>query len=197
MTVDDAPAADASEDPETSPSRSESDEPSEPVLDSRREIFDAIRATPGIHFRALHRRLPYAQGTLQYHLRHLDRQDLVDEENDGEFTRYYAAETFEPADKAVMNALRREYSRRIVAHLAADGSLTTSALADRLDKSPSTVSWHLSRLREAGLVTSERDGRSVPYRLTDPERVTRLYTIHRKSFTDRLVDRLLDIWDEY
>lgn len=192
--MDDAPPEDASED---RTSRNTDPASEEPALESRREIFAAIRKTPGIHFRALLRQLPYAQGTLQYHIRQLRNQGLLDEEDDGEFTRYYPSDTFEPDDKTVMNALRREYSRRIVAHLAADGPLTTTELADRLDKSPSTVSWHLSRLREADLVSRERDGRSVPYALTDPDRVTRLYTIHRKSFADRLVDRLLDIWSEY
>ena len=166
-------------------------------LDSRRTIYQHVVDTPGCHFRALLDDLEYAQGTLQYQLRWLVEQDLVEESDDGQYTRYYPAEEFDAADQTVMNALRREYSRRILAHLIADGPLSTTALSDRLEKANSTVSFHLSNLREADLVCKERDGRRVLYRVTDPERVTRLYVVHRKTFTDRVVDRLLDLWDGY
>lgn len=166
-------------------------------LDSRREIFQEIRATPGVHFRELLRRNEYAQGTLQYHLHWLEREGLVESEDDGEFTRYYASKSFDTEDKNVLNALRRQYSRRILVHLASEGPLTTSELSEKLGKAKSTVSWHLSRLSEAGLVEKERDGRSVFYSLRDPEHVTRLYTTYQSSFRDRLLDSMHDLWDSY
>ena len=169
----------------------------EPDLQTRREIYALVADNPGVHFRDLLDRLDYAQGTVQYHLDKLAREDVVEVSNDGQYTRYYAAGEFDADDRAVLNALRRTYSRRIVAHLVADGPLTTSELSDRVEKSPSTVSWHLSKLADAGLVTKERDGRSVYYELTDPERATYLYTVYQGSFTDRLVDRLLGLWDGY
>lgn len=166
-------------------------------LESRREIFQHVSENPGVHFRALLEALDYAQGTVQYHLHWLEDEGLVESSTDGQFTRYYPADSFDEVDQAVMNALRRECARRIVAHLATAGPLSTSELSDRIEKSPSTVSWHLSKLAEADIVTSERQGRSVEYELTDPDRVTYLYTIHRKSFTDRVVDRMFDLWDAY
>jgi len=166
-------------------------------LESRRRIFQRVSDEPGIHFRALLDDLDYAQGTLQYHLRWLADEGFVDVSDDGKFTRYYPAETFDDVDRTAMNALRRKYGRRILAHLLADGPLSTTELGDRIDKAASTTSWHLSRLEDAGLVTKEREGRSVKYELVDPERVKYLYTVHRRTFTDRVVDRLLGLWDGY
>jgi predicted transcriptional regulator len=166
-------------------------------LDSRRAIYQRIADTPGIHFRALLEDLEYAQGTLQYQLRWLADEGLVEVSDDGKYTRYYPAADFDEADREVMNALRREYSRRILGHLLVDGPLSTSDLSDRLEKADSTVSWHLSNLSEADLVTKERDGRRVVYDVTDPDRVRYLYTVHRQSFTDRILDRLLGLWDSY
>lgn len=166
-------------------------------LTSRRAIYQQIADTPGVHFRALLDDLDYAQGTLQYHLRWLADEGFVEVSDDGKYTRYYPATEFDEADRSVMNALRREYSRRILAHLLTDGPLSTTELSDRLDKAQSTVSWHLSKLTDADLVTKERDGRSVVYDVDDPDRVRYLYTIHRQSFTDRVVDRLLGLWDSY
>jgi predicted transcriptional regulator len=166
-------------------------------LESRRAIYQEIADTPGSHFRALLDELDYAQGTLQYQLRWLADEGVIDVSEDGKYTRYYPAAEFDDADRTVMNALRREYSRRILAHLLVDGPLSTTELSDRLEKAQSTVSWHLAKLADAGLVTKERDGQRVLYRVSDSDRVRYLYTIHRQSFTDRIVDRLLGLWDSY
>lgn len=166
-------------------------------LESRRAIFQEIGDSPGIHFRGLLETLSYAQGTVQYHLRELADDDLIEVSDDGKYTRYYPAADFDDADQTVMNALRREYSRRILAHLLADGPLSTADLSDRIEKAQSTISWHLSKLADADLVTKEQDGRSVVYEVTNPDRVKYLYTVHQQSFTDRVVDRLLGLWDGY
>ncbi|MFB6352744.1 MAG: winged helix-turn-helix transcriptional regulator, partial [Halobacteriales archaeon] len=124
-------------------------------------------------------------------------EGLIEVSDDGKYTRYYPAAEFDATDRAVMNALRREYSRRILAHLLVDGPLSTTTLSDRLGKAQSTVSWHLSKLADAGLVTKERDGRRVVYAVSDARRVNSLYATYRRSFTDKVVDRLLGLWDGY
>jgi predicted transcriptional regulator len=170
---------------------------SELELASRRTIYQYVADNPGVNFRALLAELEYAQGTLQYQLRWLAEEGLVEVSDDGKYTRYYPAAEFDREDQTVINALRREYSRRILAHLLTDGPLSTTELSERIDKAPSTISWHLSNLADADLVTKERDGRSVVYEVSDPDRVRYLYTVHRQSFTDRVVDRLLGLWDGY
>ena len=47
------------------------------ALETRRKLFDEIRAFPGIHFRELRRRTGLAIGSLQYHLDVLCKARLV------------------------------------------------------------------------------------------------------------------------
>ncbi|MFA5862383.1 MAG: winged helix-turn-helix transcriptional regulator [Candidatus Thermoplasmatota archaeon] len=169
----------------------------DPELESRRRIHQTIQQHPGLHFRELLGRVALAQGTLQYHLHGLEADGLVAVSQDGGFTRYYATTRVRPEDRPLMDALRREYARRILAHLVAEGPLTTQALSERIGKAPSTVSWHISRLVDAGLLTRTRAAQEVRYALVDRDRVLYLYTTFRGSFTDRLVDRLLGLWDSY
>ncbi len=166
-------------------------------LESRRKIYKGIEDNPGINFRGLLDMLDYAQGTLQYHLDWLEKNGIVDVSKDGKYTRYYPSESFEKIDQNVMNALRRKYSRRIIAYLISKGSMSTSELTECIDKSKSTISWHLSKLNEEGLVEKERKGRSVQYSLVDKDKAKYLYTIYNQSFTDKVVDELLGIWDKY
>lgn len=63
-----------------------------------------------------------------------------------------------------------------------------TALAERLEIPQPTVSRHLSVLRQSGLVTSERDGAAVVYRLSDPrviEVLDRMRAILRDSIERR------------
>lgn len=54
-----------------------------------------------------------------------------------------------------------EATEAIMTRLADEGPASGGDLADALDRDPSTISHHLSRLEDEGLVERERDGRTV------------------------------------
>ncbi|WP_420455309.1 metalloregulator ArsR/SmtB family transcription factor [Rubrivirga sp.] len=56
-------------------------------------------------------------------------------------------------------------SRRAVLDLLRDGDRTAGEIAEALGLPAPTASHHLGLLRQAGLVTSEKDGRFVRYTL--------------------------------
>lgn len=64
----------------------------------------------------------------------------------------------------IFEALASNPRRQILAYLS-DVELTTSELSQRFEMSTPAVSRHLSVLENAGLVTSERRGQYVYYRL--------------------------------
>lgn len=69
-----------------------------------------------------------------------------------------------PAVPAGLSRLLGNSRAALLAELAAPRS--TSELAGRLSLSPATTSHHLAALRDAGLITGTRDGRSVLYART-------------------------------
>ena len=48
------------------------------ALEVRRKIYEEIKASPGLHFRELQRRVGLATGSLQYHLDYLAKYKAVD-----------------------------------------------------------------------------------------------------------------------
>ncbi len=72
--------------------------------------------------------------------------------------------TEKPVD-AIFSALS-DPTRRSVMRLLSDGDANATQIAGQLPISRQAVTKHLSALREAGLVTSEREGREKRYRLT-------------------------------
>ncbi|MDO8874752.1 MAG: metalloregulator ArsR/SmtB family transcription factor [Pseudolabrys sp.] len=71
-------------------------------------------------------------------------------------------EQFAMVAKAMGNAQRLE----VIEHLA-QGSRSVEALAAKMKLPTANVSQHLQAMRRAGIVTSERDGRFINYRVSD------------------------------
>ena len=67
----------------------------------------------------------------------------------------------------ILRALAHPVRLRIV-ELLTEGELCVKRLEELLEVSQSSVSQHLTRLRYAGLIDSERKGHLVCYRLVDP-----------------------------
>jgi rhodanese-related sulfurtransferase/predicted transcriptional regulator len=77
-----------------------------------------------------------------------------------------AAGTVRAALAEVAKALGHEHRIEIIEQLA-QGHRSVEALAERVGLSVANTSQHLQQLRRAGLVTTQRDGKRVFYRLAD------------------------------
>ncbi len=126
---------------------------------ARRAIHDAVEAEPGIHFRAICDRLGESPGRVRHHVRKLVDGGLLRARQVPGYTVYVPADL---AHRAVLDAAplaRAPGARALVAALL-DGEMSSGEAARAADLSPSTASYHLGRLRKAGIVTTRRDGRS-------------------------------------
>jgi len=63
-----------------------------------------------------------------------------------------------------------------------------------VERSPATVSWHLKRLTEAGLLKNKKKGRVSYFSLIDPDLAITLLITYKESFLDKLVDSFIDSW---
>lgn len=68
----------------------------------------------------------------------------------------------------IMRALASRHRLRII-HLLGDRALEVNEIARDLGMGQASVSQNLAAMRAVGLVEATREGRSVRYRLTDPE----------------------------
>lgn len=131
----------------------------------RGKLVAAIEAQPGIHFQELRRRAGLANGAAVHHLRILEEAGrIVGRRADG-YTCYFAR----GVDAKLMSALptlRSQSARSILAAVRERPTASNRDVASRTGLSPATVSYHLRRLREAGLVASERRGGATVLRLT-------------------------------
>jgi DNA-binding transcriptional ArsR family regulator len=161
---------------------------------ARRRIAERVRADPGVHFNALVRGLDMAPGQVQHHLKRLLGERVVAEDCYGR-THYYPP-SFDAWERRALALLRRETSADVLAVLLESGETPATAVAERVGIARSTLSWHLDRLVDAGLVEQRRDPRGrVVLDLAHPERTARLLRRARPTLPGRLVDRFTRLVD--
>ncbi|MCR4887716.1 MAG: autorepressor SdpR family transcription factor [Ruminococcus sp.] len=66
--------------------------------------------------------------------------------------------------KDVWNAMA-DPTRRAILTMLQNGDMTAGEISDKFDVSGATISHHLKILREAGLITSEKEKQTITYRL--------------------------------
>jgi DNA-binding transcriptional ArsR family regulator len=65
-----------------------------------------------------------------------------------------------------------------------------------LAKAASTVSWHLKRLKEAGLISVKYGGEYQLYHIMNPELVSEVIYKYNKSFVDAVVNNYTAMVEE-
>jgi len=78
----------------------------------------------------------------------------------------------------IAKALAHPHRLELLEH-AAQGAMSVEMLAERVGVSVANASQHLRQLREAGLVSAERDGKFVRYTLADDEVLDLIASVHR------------------
>lgn len=164
-------------------------------LEVRRRIYVTIQQNPGLHFREIQRRVGIATGALQYHLDYLVKKHLVRAEQDAKFLRYYLIRE-EFTETTLMNLLRQESMRKIIVFLMQRRFANNATISGMVGLSPSTTSWHIEKLFEAGLIDKKKRGRKIYYNVKDKDRIANLLVNYRQSFLDEMVDNFVEVWEE-
>src|ERR671922_1200295 len=143
------------------------------LSDSQRNILKAISQCPGIRYKELARQTDFANGVLTYNLNILEQFGYVNRFRHNNITRYYPL-SIPSSDLKIISHLRVYSEKDIILFLLSHDFCTFNEIVEHLRKAPSTVSWHLKRLCEDGI----------------------LIVHHGKwYFTDKVVNNLVDIAD--
>ena len=164
-------------------------------LDARREIYNIVKKFAGIHFREIERKSNLASGTVKYNLSCLARHGLVKERKEGNTLRYFPKE-FKPDNNRVMAFLRQRSIRSILLFILANPDCNHEQIVEAVNLSPSTVSWHLKKLQENGIIGFIKKGTKTFYKiLIDKNEIVSLLITYKESFFDSVVDNIVEMWE--
>src|SRR5919108_3873990 len=161
---------------------------------SQSNILKAISQYPGIRYKELARQTGFANGVLTYHLNILEQFGYVNKFRHNNITRYYPI-SIPSSNLKIISHLRVYSEKDIILFLLDHDFCTFNEIVEHLRKAPSTVSWHLKRLCENGVLVVHH-GEYNLYRINDKELVNQILHKYKESFTDKVVNNLVDIADE-
>src|SRR5919199_5316746 len=118
------------------------------------KLIRFINAQPGIRYRELLRLFGLSNGVLTYHITNLEKSGWIvaDRNINNKITRYYPNNI--PVEEAdIIGHIRNNGARQIILFILDHDSCTFNEIIEYTKKAPSTISWHLKRLKAAGIIS--------------------------------------------
>jgi len=121
-------------------------------LEMRRMIYNLILKNPGLHIRATQRRVNMPYTSLKYHLDYLVKRDLIASKTYRRYQRYFAKDSMSCESKKIISILREKTTNEIIIFLLVNVCSSRNELSKELGKDATTVTFHLKKLSELGLI---------------------------------------------
>jgi len=161
-------------------------------------VFDYISQHPGVHLRQICRELGLAMGNVQYHVYRLEMAGRISSMRRGLYKFFYPS-AFGEKQRDVLSVLSLETPRNLLLHLLDRPDSRQDDLARGVGVSQPTVSWHLKRLVDLGIIERRQVGKGVAYRV--PQEISLVIASFIKSYHPNVGERwssnLADIFISY
>ena len=160
-------------------------------LETRRRIFDLVQKNPGLHLSRIAEILGMRTSLVEYHLLYLEKNELILSTKESGYSRYFSKGSIGVDDKKIIAVLRQDVPLKIVLFLLKSSRSQHKEILENVDVSPSTLSYHLKKLQNNGIISVQTFGEERGYFITDREGILRLL-IKYKPYN--LIDSFKDIW---
>ena len=161
-------------------------------LGKRERIYDYILKYPGLHIRDLSRSLNMSKTTLIYHLRYLKKHRFIEENLYENYTRYYAVKQIDRNHKKMLNLLREKATRRVILYIALNHFSSIDEISKHIHKDRSTVSHHLKKLNDAGVLQCRKINGEKKYVLYEGTgQILAVAINYQNSFIDYKTRRII------
>ncbi len=131
----------------------------------RREIYRLVCETPGSYFFELANILTVPHGTVNWHLRKLEKAKLITSTKFGGKRVYYSRNLRNKEIEKAFIVLKHETARKVFTYILNNEGCHQSEIASALDIHHDTVRHHTLRMKSINLVSSYKDGRKTCYKL--------------------------------
>jgi predicted transcriptional regulator len=166
------------------------------VHDSKSVILEQIDRNPGIRYRELLRLTGLTNGGLEYHLKILERSYKVRiDRHDGRRPRYYPL-NISVEESHILGYVRNDVSRQIVFFILGHDLCTFGEIVEHIEKAPSTASWHLKRLSEAGIISINYGTEYQLYSIVNNSLVEKVLCKYKETFRDKIANAYYEMFGE-
>lgn len=163
-------------------------------VSTQERVLAFITAHPGIHLRKISRDLGLAIGDTQYQLSRLEKSGSIKSFRRGLYRFFFPADLFGERQGVIISVISQETPRELLLSILSKPGSSQEELSASLRLSPPTISWHMKRLLELGLVVRVQQGRHATYRpVSDSFEIAEFVRNYHPSVWARWSSRLTDI----
>ena len=162
------------------------------------KIVKCVNEIPGIRYRELLRITGVSNGVLSYHLNLLDNSGKIRVNRlNNRVTRYFSYDV-SLHETYVIGLLRQETSRKIIMYILEKGTCGFNDIIIHTRKVPSTISWHMARLKAANIVKVRKQYEFNYFEIGMDRLILQdLLSKYKSSFTEKIVDDYIDMINEF
>ena len=123
--------------------------------ETRNRIHDFISTNPGEHYRAIQTKLQLGNGVLNYHLRLMEKNNLIKPKRDGIYKRYYPRSLKIPVGRTTNLS---KIQKKIVKLVENSPGIMQTNISTTMEISRQLTSYHVNKLVRSGVLRSIKDG---------------------------------------
>jgi len=170
------------------------------IQEFRNDIDESLLAcidrNPGVRYRELLTNFHLGNGVLTYHLSILEKLGKIRvDRRRNKITRYYLTGVPDE-DTDLIGQMRNKMTRQLVLFILEHDRCTFGEIVENSGKAPSTISWHLNRLRDSGIISMSLGERTQHYTIVDSREVKKILVIYKDAFLDKIVGNYVGIMDQ-
>jgi predicted transcriptional regulator len=145
-----------------------------------RAVEKAVAQSPGANLRQLQRLTGIPLATVSKILNDLESNRRVRSEQDGNRRRFYPrGVNLTKKDRVVLGLLNDPTTNDILLHIHRNPGVRPGIVSQELNLAQPMVTYHVKKLKEAGLVKEEREGVAKRLTIKDADRVDRAASLVR------------------
>lgn len=162
-------------------------------MDRTTQVIQVIEKNPGIQFSEIMRETGMKNGVLSHYTRKLEEGGTVQVERTPRVTRFYPL-GINKEESALVKNLRQETPKNILITLLKQDGLTFNEVAEKIKRSPATVSVNLTQLIQDDIIDSKFVNTKRIFQIKNKDLVQSAINKYHPDMMDKSADRIGDIF---
>lgn len=163
-------------------------------LETQKQIYRLILKEPGLNIGKIAELLDINGPLTIYHIRYLEKHDLITIVKGEGYTRCYLKGTVGVKDKKILSLIRQETPLKIVLYLLKNPHSKHKEILEHFDIAKSTLSYHLKKLMKKGIITIRLIDGEQGYTIINEKEIIRILIKYKPS---RVALGVKDTWVDF
>ena len=168
--------------------------PQQKKLQTQQQIFNIISKEPGLNISTIANLFHLPVPHVLYHLRYLEKHDLITMVKEKGFTRCYVKGTVGVKDKKLLSILRQDICLKIILFLLHHPYSRHHQILDHFTLAKSTLTYHLQKLIKHEIIGIQDFGSDQAYYVLNEKRILHCLMKYKPS---RIATGMEETWANF